>query len=286
MRYFDYDKKEVFTNVFQGTAFDPVVAAIDATGQTYKAAVNYAPNEDVLFYASWSEGFRLGKGASFLSSACQAINFLVDVNSDQTENIELGVKSSLADGRMTLNAALFQIDWDDIPVTVADPCSHTANAGKAKSEGIELEFQGALADNVRLDISASYIDATLREDSSLGNKGDNLPGSADYNVSVGLEYDFTLASYNSFARIDYAYIGEYYNNFAEEGTAAGGFGQAHIKAGIEFDQFSVDVFVNNVTNKSALTWVETVRSGFSGNDAVSAFRIRPRTVGINATYHF
>ena len=135
-----------------------------------------------------------------------------------------------------------------------------------------------------MDVSASTVDATLEETSSIGNKGDDLPGSADYNASVGLEYDFTLGSYPSFARIDYNYVGEYFNNVAGTGTPAGDFGQFHVKFGAKVGQVNVDLFVNNLTNETGFTWVESAVSTFTASQR--AYPIRPRTVGINLGYHF
>ena len=135
-----------------------------------------------------------------------------------------------------------------------------------------------------MDISASTVDATLEETSSIGSKGDDLPGSADYNASVGLEYDFTLGSYPSFARIDYNYVGEYFNSIEGVGTPSGDFGQVHVKLGVTVGQANVDLFVNNLTDEDGFTWVESVLSSFS--DVQRAYPIRPRTVGINVGYHF
>ena len=97
---------------------------------------------------------------------------------------------------------------------------------------------------------------------SLGNDGDNLPGSSDFNATLGIQYDFSLANNSSFARIDYAYISEYFNSVGSGTgqTPAGGFGQLNLKVGTQFDQISADIFVDNLTNNDGLTWVETVFS--------------------------
>ena len=285
-RYFDYEKKRFASSTFNGVVnYVDRPVAIEESDQSYMVNLSYTPNDDALVYARWAQGFRLGDGQT-QTGTCDAVGFTRPaIKSDTSENIEFGIKMSLADNRVILNAALFHADWDDLPVTLLDPCIHTQNAGKAQSEGIELELQAALTENLHLDMSASYTEATLQADSSLGSKGDNLPGSADYNLSLGAQYDFTLANYNSFARIDYAYIGEYYNKIGDEGMAAGGFGQLHLKAGIEIGQITADVFAKNLTNENSLTWVETIGTSF-GTDGVRAYRIRPRTIGINLNYRF
>ena len=288
-RHFDYEVEQVESNTFIGTVlFENRRTGIEETGQTYKGALNYAPNEDLLIYGQWAQGFRIGRG-QIDSPTCAAIGIpFPDIDSDRTETLEFGVKSAWLDNRITFNAAVYQTDWDDIPVVVnlsSDPiCSPILNAGKAQSEGVEIELQARLTENLQLDISASTVDATLDETSSIGNKGDDLPGSADYNASVALEYNFTLGSYPSFVRIDYSYVGEYFNNIEGIGTPAGDFSQVDVKFGAEVGQVKVDLFVTNLTSETGFTWVEASYSIFTGSQR--AFSIRPRTVGINLAYHF
>ena len=288
-RYFDYELEEIDSFLLKAEVVRENRRTLsDDKGQTYKGALSYTPNEDLLIYGQWAQGFRIGK-VQPQPSTCTAVGIEVPgVDSDTSNTYELGIKSSWRDGRTTLNAAIYRTDWDDIPVLVtlsADPiCNPTLNAGKAQSEGVEIELRSRLTDHLQLDISASTVDATLEETSSIGNKGDDLPGSADYNASIGIEYDFSLAGYSSFARVDYAYVGEYYNNLAGTGTPAGDFSQVHFKVGANVGQVNVDLFVNNLTNEDGFTWVESNFSLFS--DSNRAYVIRPRTMGMNIRYHF
>ena len=287
-RHFDYDSGEDRTLSFFGIP-SVTKTAIEESGQTYKVNLSYVPNESTLVYGEWAEGFRLGSGQAE-SANCIVEGFPTpsQVDSDTSENIELGVKTSVADDRVTLNTALYHVDWEGIPVTVnpAGACVYIANAGKAKSQGIELELRARLTDSLQVDLSASYGESTLEENSSIGSKGDNLPGSADVNASMGIEYLFTLAGYDSFARLDYLYVGEHYNSVNEDEAGslpAGDFSQVNIKLGVDFSQVAVDLFVNNVTDDNGLTWVDSVNGAIGVNRAT---RIRPRTVGLNVNYQF
>ena len=111
-----------------------------------------------------------------------------------------------------------------------------------------------------------------------------MPGSADVNVSVAIQHDFSLSSYDSFIRLDYSYVGEYYNNVSEAGTAAGDFSQLGLTFGMDIEPVTVSLFANNLTNENVLTWVENNLASFS--DSNSAYRIRPRTIGLNLSYEF
>ena len=285
-RYFDYEVNEVSSLIGSGALLFERDLDSNESGEIYKAALNYSLNEDVNFYAQWAQGFRIGR-ATRQTPQCTAIGVTVeDIDSDRSTNYEIGAKSVLANGAVVFNAALFRTDWDDIPVNITtDSCNRTVNAGKAKTQGIEIELLTRITENLQFELSGSYIDATLEETSSIGQAGDNLPGSADYNLSSAIQYDFQVGGLESFARLDYAYVGEYYNNVAETGVPAGDFSQLHFKIGTTVDRFSADFFVNNLTNSDGLTWVETNLSSFT-TGLVRAYQIRPRTVGINLGYQF
>ena len=289
-RHFDYEIEGLTS--FNGAPTAPIPSASE-TGQTYKAGLAYTPNEDMLIYGQWAEGFRPGKGIPPIS-ACASLNIDTpsQLDSDTTENYELGFKSSWADNRVVINAALYRINWDGIPVSVnlgnsgTISCVAPLNAGKAVSEGVEIELQARLTDSLQVDFSTSYGESTLSGDSSVGNDGDNLPGSSDFNATLGIQYDFSLANNESFARIDYAYISEYFNSVGSGTgqTSAGGFGQLNLKVGTQFDQISADIFVDNLTNNDGLTWVETLFNTVTSIQRAN--QIRPRTIGLNLTYQF
>ena len=252
-----------------------------------------------MVYGEWAEGFRLGGPQTPLPASCDLdqdglIDGLGIVNGkatepDELESFELGIKSSLLDDRLTMNAAVYRINWDGMPVFLVAPCFSgiTVNAGTSKAEGIELEVQASVTENLMMNLSASYNDSTLTENvpnaSGFGVEGDNLPGSADYNASIGLEYRFAMAGNDSFIRGDYAYVSEFYNNFAENGEPAGGYGVLNLKLGIAINQIDLDLFINNVTNADDFTWVESLYGALGSQ---RAYRLRPRTLGLNISYQF
>ena len=137
--------------------------------------------------------------------------------------------------------------------------------------------------------SSSYIEAKLAEDAiSLGGeKGESLPGSADFNLSVGMEYQFNVGEYDSFIRADYGYVSEFEHVFQsrlQDGESLpGDYSLLNLKAGMEINNINVDLFVNNLTNSNELTWVD---SFFNRFNAGRAYRQKPRTVGLNLSYNF
>jgi outer membrane receptor protein involved in Fe transport len=250
-RHFDYDRVDGAIDIpngageygsFTGDASRVEVEEIDAseTGQIYKANLSFTPNDDTLLYAQYSEGFRLGKGQADPIGNCDIDNNgILDgtqapisnlIKSDTSENYELGAKFKLLDNRLTLNAAVFRIDWTDISVTVqgsnAAGCNAFmfANLGEARSEGIEVEANYAVSSNLLLNLSASYLDARLTESPLLDvpDPQDELAFSPN-NASLGLEYNFELGAYPAFVRTDVSYVEDYRTDIAlTQATARGG----------------------------------------------------------------
>ena len=297
-RVFEFEKGiEDRVNFFNGSGESGQTIGSEKDDSTYKLSVDYTPSDDVLVYAAWTEGFRLGNpiAASRFPSECDADNdgnydgsngvpitaFLLDP--DTTSNTELGTKLSFLDRRLQVNAAIFKTEWSSIPIRVAfsPNCSTTANAGEAEVTGVEFEATYSITDDFLVSMGYANLSAELVEDAPgvNGADGDRLPGSAETSLSLSFRYEFTLGSYPSYARADYSSLGEFYNDLKQAGRELGSYDTLNIRAGIEIDQFSIELFGNNITDSDEATFDAGFPDG-RGN------RLRPRTVGVNVGYQF
>ena len=299
-RYFEYDKGE--TALREGGAYGVELGAGELTqvrtqdsGTSYKASLNYKPTQDLLFYASWAEGFRLGRATPGLAPAVCDIDGdgIVDgtnttieatktVDSDFLDNYEVGAKVMLFDRRMAVDFSAFRIEWDGLPIrAIAPGCNlaYVGNVGSATSSGFEVQSTIYLAEGLRLDVGAGFTRAELAEDAPglSAIKGARLPGSPRRSANLGLQYDFDLVGTDAFVRMDSMYAGSFYGNLQETAASkAGGYYKVDFRTGVRLERTSVELFVRNLTNREDYTW----------RDATRAHRLRPRTVGIQVGYHF
>ena len=290
VRYYDYDQtsSDFADGAFNGGSSSTTLG-MDDSGQTYKISLTYIPNDSATYYSSFAQGFRLGRSqADVPSDLCDLDgNGLIDglgvalpdqIDSDELDSFEVGAKFSLADGRASLNVAAYQVEWEGIPVSRTADCGFdvTLNAGEAKNRGVEVEGQWLLSDIWRLNYGLSYVETELASDApGLGSSGDRLPGTPEFQASLGIQADFSLAGRPVFARADIAHTGEYFNNLQEQGPSAGDFTTVNLRLGADIsDRISLDFFVRNLTNEEGLTWVET-----EIGDGRANF-IRPRTIGV------
>lgn len=280
IRYYDYDKTYSDTNngLFNG-GFSETNLKSDDSGETYKATLTYQPNESMSLYGTFSQGFRLGGPHPFIPpELCDGADTLPDeIDSDELDSFEVGAKFSFND-RATLNVSAFYVDWTGIPVSQTLECGFgvTLNAGEAESKGIEIDGQVVLSDIWHLNYGISYIRAELTADApGLGVSGDRLPGSPEFQASLGVQADFEVMGRSAFARADIAHVGEYFNNLQESGPNVGDYTTVNLAIGVDInDRISLDFFARNLTGEEGLTWVET-----EIGDGRANF-IRPRTIGI------
>ncbi len=122
-----------------------------------KIGLQYHPTEDVMTYASWSKGYKTGGWTTRLSNPLPTAP---DFGEELATTYELGVKSTLIDRRLQVNAAVFQTDYKGIQLNFQQGVSPTIqNAGDAKIKGFEIEVTAAPTDQLTINASIGHLDA-------------------------------------------------------------------------------------------------------------------------------
>jgi outer membrane receptor protein involved in Fe transport len=303
-RVFKYEKDENsvqeggFISVPLGTGAREALSS-SQNDSTFKAHLQYEPTDSSMLYASWAQGFRLGRPTPGLSVCDRDGDGLVDgtnivadatrqVDSDSLDNYELGGKFSLFERRMTLDTAVYHIRWKDIPLTTAlAGCrfGYTANAGGATSDGVELQASVHVTQALRIDLGGGYTKARLSDDApGLGSDGDRLPGSPKINGNLSAQYDFDTGRRTYFVRGDAVYVGKFYGDLQESPERqAGNYVRLDARAGVGIGSLTAEVFVRNLTNEDAYTWRGL---GTSVTSTFYGYRLQPRTVGVQLGYAF
>ncbi|WP_114954855.1 TonB-dependent receptor [Sphingosinicella terrae] len=142
----------------------------DWSSFTPKAVLSYRFSSDVMGYASFSQGFRSGGFNGRPTSVPEISSF----DPESLTSYEAGLKSTLLDGRLRLNGAIFRNEYEDmqllvivtLPGSIATP--RIDNAGKAVIQGAELEATARPTPWLTLDGAASYLDAEYQRYDSGG----------------------------------------------------------------------------------------------------------------------
>jgi outer membrane receptor protein involved in Fe transport len=118
------------------------------TGSIPKLSLSHDISDDIMIYGSYSEGFR-PSGVN-RPRPSQAGTNPATYDPDYLDSYEIGVKSSLKDGKLILNGALYKMDWTDYQTSTYDTditsVAYTENVGNAKINGLELNMMYSFND--------------------------------------------------------------------------------------------------------------------------------------------
>jgi len=142
----------------------------DWSEPTWRITGSYQFNNDVFGYATISRGFKSG-GYNDQAGSGGFANFPVDAYDPEfATNYEVGIKSTLAEGRVRFNATYFFVNYEDyqrstvvsVPGTAFQE-TRTFNAADVDSQGLELELTALLAENLTVRANIGWLDAEYEE---------------------------------------------------------------------------------------------------------------------------
>lgn len=147
---------------------------IDISEFTPMANLAFDLSDDIMFYLSYSEGFKSGGFtqrvfppivAPFTAPAgTPDIDLIPTYDPEFVEVLELGFKGTFMDGRVRVNGALFTTDYEDLQVQVFNSVAPvTQNIGEASIEGLELEVVASPGNGWFAEASLSLLDANYDE---------------------------------------------------------------------------------------------------------------------------
>lgn len=258
-----------------------------------KVNIGYQINDDVLAYFQWAEGFRSGGANDQTAAAIANVVIPEGFGSDSLQNYELGIKSTLADGRLVANAAIYFIDWSDIQLrnqatdgNLTFP--YRGNGGAAEITGLEFDVAYYPTDSLELSASGNFVSAELVEDNpipSSGLAGDNIPYTPEMSLSASALYNWGLSSgLDAFVGGDVIYVDDRDTELRPNSPNQidlDSYTLVNLRGGVKTEDWSVTLAVNNLFNDDTVTDVLRVAvnpDGFLTN--------RPRTVTLSATKSF
>lgn len=195
-----------------------------------KLGVQLHPNDNVMVYGSYSEGYKTGGWTTRLTNPQG--NVAPDFDEEIAETFEIGVKSTLLDRRLQLNIAGFTTNYKNVQLNQQVGTSPTIdNAGTARIKGVEVEAVIAPARGLTINASVGYLDAyfttlsasVLRPEVAgpipglrLGAViGGQLPKTANWSINISPRYQLDLANGGSVVLLaDWSHKSEVFNDVA------------------------------------------------------------------------
>ncbi len=305
-RYFDTEVKSI-DDIDGFAAGGPSFRSSNQSesGLNLKGLLEWQINDEVYVYASVAEGFRIGGANGALPDAlgCQAQLATAGFSSAQSENYdsdelvsyEAGVKVNRYDprlGALSLNAAAFLIDFEDIQQTVLLTCgfSFVANLGSASSRGLEVEFTLKPVDRLTLQAAIGYTDAEFTDTVAnlLISDGDPLQQVPEWTLGLSGDYSAPLAgALEWFIRLDLTYVDDSVStvNARDVPRNRPSYELFNGRIGIRGGNWNVAFFAENLFDEAAVfSDNRNIAAESSNRPRVS--RNRPRTIGVDFRYDF
>lgn len=292
-----------------------------------KYTATWTPDANQLYYVTWSEGYRPpgfnrgAAGAAVYDPNSQNLrddgtncgsDVAIDSNpltgfpgyclpyvfeSDTLENLEFGWKTTLMNGEMQFNGAIYQIEWDNIQVSQFDSQNISIftiidNGGNAEIRGIEADLVWNYSTNMTFYAAASYNDTELVEIDPafavvVADEGSRLPLTPEFQTSLRARYGWDLeGGKRAHWQIGVKYAGDALNSLVdtpdEPNTLQDAYTIVDATLGIKDfqDGWGIELFAENLTDERAQLHIN--RQDFFERITTN----RPRTIGVRVSYDF
>ena len=277
---------------------------------TPKFSLDYAINDSTNLYTTIAKGFRLGgptgpvpayepNGPPPATPGTCDTDYRTfgltgapnEYQSDSLWSYELGSKGRYLENRLSVNAAVYAIDWTGIQQTINLPtCGFyfTTNVGDARVYGSELEIRALVTPHTTVSLNAgsthAYISSVSAEGAGIVSPGEWVLNVPLYTVTPSFDYDAPINDrMGVFVRGDFPYTGRSRGYFDSSGLPhvfQPGYGIVNLSTGFTRDKLSVSLYVKNLLN-----WKNVIQYP-SVNSVQQGYTVRPATYGLTAVIAF
>jgi iron complex outermembrane recepter protein len=207
------------TNVSRGSSSNNNISG--------RAAIQFEPTDDIMFYASYTRGYK-GPAFNVFFNHTAPTN-AVPIDEETSDSYEIGARTQLFDRRLTLNGTLFQATYDGFQANNfillnGAVVSNLTNAGQVRTRGFEVDASLRVVDGLSLRGSVAYADAFVRRfnPNPLTNapsalNGTSLPLAPEWNWNVGADYEGDLGGFRVYVSTSYNYTGDQFSDLGNAG---------------------------------------------------------------------
>ncbi|MAT83725.1 MAG: hypothetical protein CMQ43_01690 [Gammaproteobacteria bacterium] len=194
---------------------------LKTTETTPLVSLSWDATDSVMLYATYSEGYRDGSYAARFTGVVP--DPLPNYDPEYVTNYEIGMKSTLLDGRMRLNASAFLMDYEDMQINASSnevaTSSTKENLGDATIQGLELELSALLTERLTIGVNAGLLDdeidslrGVLVSNTVVIDEDSDLPNTPDWTLSMMARYEMPLDNGARLSlRADFVMKDDYYS---------------------------------------------------------------------------
>ena len=248
-----------------------------------KGSVSWRPSDDLLFFATYSEGFRPG---GFNRNEGVPVTYV----SDEMTNMEIGWKTTLAGDTVRFNGSIYKIDWDKMQVGVTDfanfgVLTFVLNAADAEIKGFEGDLTWYPNDNLRLAASWSYNSTEMVRvppfATTITGPGSDLALAPELQYNLSARYEWEAATRNWHSQLVLAHTDDQFSSIVLANRyKQQSYDTIDAAIGVSMDSWSVELFGENLTDERAELFINSLDTD------LRVTTNRPRTWGIRVSYDY
>jgi iron complex outermembrane receptor protein len=248
-------------------------------------------------YATYSQGYRPGGANGIaLTGALAEKPTVLTYRPDHANNYEFGGKGTFGPA-LTYSLDIFYMDLRNAQLSEVTPNGWpvVVNTNGATTKGLEFEVNGRVIDHLTYNAGYSHTNATVSQafripvafGSISGTAGQQLPGSPRNSASASLTYDLPLGAYNVQTTAGLTYKGPMQTSLEgpTQNVSLPGYTLTNLNLALLRDKWRVALFVNNLTNVTAVTSAISPLSN-RGPEGALEYVEPPREIGMRVGYSF
>ncbi|WP_394760453.1 TonB-dependent receptor [Phenylobacterium sp.] len=268
--------------------------------------VQYKVNPNLQFYALYAEGNNPGGFQPITLAQATANNIPYAYAEEKLKDYEAGVKSTWLDGRLTVNAAIFHMDFQNEQLSQTTPVPGTPTGFASiylpgvhsKVDGFEAEANAAVTEDFQIRATVGYgkakyisfcsapygaltgVQTGLNCRSVAGKQQEGTPA---LQTSLSGDYTHRLSSTLAlYARGDWEYQSKVYNEEWDQSWVPS-HGVVNARVGMELNNWTFEGFVRNAGDDNNTTRSTRVTDGRLGSAYSGAANAYPTLGGFTQT---
>jgi iron complex outermembrane recepter protein len=226
-----------------------------------RASVQFEPNDDLLFYASYTRGYK-GPAFNVFFNHTRPTN-AVPIDEETSDSFELGIRSQFAD-IVTLNATAFQATYDgfqanNFVLLNGAVVTNLTNAGTVRTTGFEIDTTIEPTRGLTFRGSVAYADAKVRRfnpnpatNAPDARNGTRLPLAPEWSYNLSADYETPIGdSLRFYAGTQYAWTDDQFSDLGQSGPIDSyGIWNAQIGISDADDNYRLTFMVRNIGDTS------------------------------------
>ena len=311
VRWFDEEKRFSVDSSVDLAAFPSLALAVavpvplsgkrNTDDVAWDWKVQFFATHSLMTYAAVSRGV---KGGGFNADWGALSLEQREFEDEKVLSYELGMKSSFLDRRLTLNATLFQSQYDNFQnASFLGVNFLVRNAEEVTTKGLEIDSTAILAQWLQMNVSATFLEAEYDRftngpcyfgrtpdnpaDGTCVLDGEGLPSAPDLRVALGALGHWDVGSGELYARADFICTDDVQTNTnLDPRSLQSSYSILNGRLGWRNEQVDVSAWVRNATDEN-VALVSGAQALFGATDGGLQFFLNdPRLYGLTLRYQF